>query len=97
MVFGKTPLLKSNNFAREIIAALSSQDTPRGGIVYVSHIDRCFYTGYCGQCPVCREQFQVLSWHTPLIYIPSLVFIGCRPMPPAYTGVPSGTNYRNKN
>ena len=36
MIFGKTPLLKSNNFAREIIAALSSQDTPRGGIVYVS-------------------------------------------------------------
>lgn len=36
MVFGKTPLLKSNNFAREIIATLSSQDTPRGGIVYVS-------------------------------------------------------------
>lgn len=36
MVFGKTPLLKSNNFAREIIATLSSQDTPRGGIVCVS-------------------------------------------------------------
>lgn len=36
MIFGKTPLLKSDNFAREIIAALSSQDTPRGGIVYVS-------------------------------------------------------------
>lgn len=36
MTFGKTPLLKSNNFAREIIATLSSQDTPRGGIVYVS-------------------------------------------------------------
>ena len=36
MVFGKTPFLKSNNFAREIIAALSSQDTPRGGIVCVS-------------------------------------------------------------
>ena len=76
MIFGKTPLLKSNNFAREIIATFSSQDTPRGGIVSVSHIDRCFYTGYCGQFPVCREQFQVLSWHTPLIYIPSLVFVG---------------------
>lgn len=37
VVFGKSSLLKSNNFAREIIAALSSQDTPRGGIVCVSH------------------------------------------------------------
>ena len=37
MIFGKTPLLKSNSFARKIIAALSSQDTPRGGTVCVSH------------------------------------------------------------
>ena len=36
MIFGKAPFLKSNNFAREIIATLFSQDTPRGGIVYVS-------------------------------------------------------------
>ena len=37
VIFGKTPLLKSNSFAREIIAAFSSQDTPRGGTVCVSH------------------------------------------------------------